>query len=184
MLKPNKTGVRIFERLFLIMLVTAFSYELGITHTQAADKPVTPQPDPEHQTEIGKDGFHPHPNIGPQDVIRIQLEALANNNNPNKDAGIEIAFRFTSPANKQVTGPLSRFIQMLYNPQYAPMLKHQGVTYGDLVKENDRAVQSVILKADDGKRVGYIFILSKQKGGLFNQCWMTDSVIRFEVNAV
>jgi len=83
-----------------------------------------------------------------------------------------------------MTGPLSRFVRLLYNPQYAPMLDHQTATYGDLVKEDERAMQSVILTAADGQRVGYIFMLSKQKGGPFDRCWMTDSVLRFEVETV
>ena len=34
------------------------------------------------------------------------------------------------------------------------------------------------------QRVGYMFFLSKQKGGPFDQCWMTDSVLRFKVDNV
>jgi hypothetical protein len=29
-----------------------------------------------------------------------------------------------------------------------------------------------------------MFFLSKQKGGQFDQCWMTDGVLRFEVDDV
>jgi hypothetical protein len=73
------------------------------------------------------------------------------------DAGIEITFRFASPSNKQMTGPLNRFIRLLYNPLYTPMLEHRTAIFGELVQEIDRARISVILTAADGQRVGYLF---------------------------
>ena len=42
----------------------------------------------------------------PQEVVRIQMEALRYNDEKNR--GIEIAFRFASPSNKADTGPLPR----------------------------------------------------------------------------
>ena len=36
----------------------------------------------------------PQPKFTPEKVVRIQLDALANNDKPYQDAGIEIAFRF------------------------------------------------------------------------------------------
>ena len=126
----------------------------------------------------------PNPKYNPQEVVRIQLAALARNNDPHQDAGIEITFRFASPANRMMTGPLGRFIQLLYNPLYSPMLEHRAAKFGELIREKDNARLSVILTAADGERVGYLFVLSKQKKGQYDQCWMTDSVIRYEVDAI
>ena len=63
------------------------------------------------------------------------------------------------------------------------MLDHQTAQLGDLVVEDAKAFLPVFLKASDGKRVGYMFILSKQEGGAYDQCWMTDAVLRFEVTS-
>ena len=125
----------------------------------------------------------PKPEFTPDNVVRMQLDALANNDTPYQDAGIEIAFRFASPANKQSTGPLSRFIRLVHNPAYKPMLNHQTARFGDLVVEDAKAILPVYLTASDGTNVGYIFILSKQAGGTYDQCWMTDAVLRFEVKS-
>ncbi|MFQ5961546.1 MAG: DUF4864 domain-containing protein [Candidatus Methylomirabilales bacterium] len=125
--------------------------------------------------------LHPSPDYSPDEVIRIQLEALADNDNPHKDAGIEVAFRFASPANKMVTGPLDRFIRMVHNPVYRAMLHYQAARYGELQLQGNQAMQSVILTAANGEHVGYVFILSRQKGAPCDECWMTDSVLRFEV---
>jgi hypothetical protein len=137
----------------------------------------------EEQQATGEAALIPKPEFTPDKVVRIQLDALAHNDTPYQDAGIEIAFRFASPANKQTTGPLSRFIRLVHNPIYNPMLDHQTAQLGDLVVEDAKAFLPVFLTASDGKRVGYMFILSKQAGGAYEQCWMTDAVLRFEVTS-
>ena len=43
---------------------------------------------------------------GTNDVLKIQLEALKNNNIPSTDFGIEQTWLFAHPNNKVATGPL------------------------------------------------------------------------------
>ena len=129
----------------------------------------------------GEAGLRPRSDYPPEEVVRIQIRALGDNNRPHPDAGIEIAFRFASPANRKVTGPLPRFIEMVHNPAYLPMLNHRGASYGKLKREGNQASQAVVLKTRSGSRVGYLFQLSRQTEAPFKDCWMTDSVMRFEV---
>ena len=126
-------------------------------------------------------GAFPGPEYGPADVVRIQVQALANNDTPYRNAGIEVAFRFASPANKRVTGPLWRFIRMLYGPTYRPFLNHQVAHFGQIDIQGSGATQTVILTAANGRRVGFIFRLSKQQGGPCKACWMTDGVWRVDL---
>ncbi len=70
---------------------------------------------------------------------------------------------------------------MVHNPAYRPMLNHRGARYGKLKREGSHASQTVILKTRDDGRVGYLFQLSRQTEAPYQDCWMTDSVIRFEV---
>lgn len=128
-----------------------------------------------------KSELRPRPAYPPEKVVRIQIEALGDNDRPHPDAGIEITFRFASPANKKATGPLPRFIEMVHNPAYRPMLNHGGARYGKLKREGNQASQTVILKTGGGSRVGYLFQLSRQTESPYKDCWMTDSVMRFEV---
>ena len=46
------------------------------------------------QDVIGKADLIPQPKFTPDIVVRLQLDALANNDRPYQNAGIEIAFRF------------------------------------------------------------------------------------------
>jgi hypothetical protein len=121
-------------------------------------------------------GAFPSPDYGPEDVVRIQVQALANNDTPYRNAGIEVAFRFASPANKRFTGPLRRFIRMLYTPTYRPFLLHRTAHVGQADIQGSQATLTVILTTADGRRVGFVFRLSRQRGGPCDTCWMTDEV--------
>ena len=121
-------------------------------------------------------GAFPSPDYGPQDVVRIQVQALADNDTPYRNAGIEVAFRFASPANKRFTGPLWRFIRMLYTPTYSPFLFHKTAHFGAADIQGSQATLTVVLTAADDKRVGFVFRLSRQAGSPCKACWMTDEV--------
>ena len=122
---------------------------------------------------------YPEPKLKPNDVVRLQL--LAMQQNDDSDFGIEVTFRFASPANKKQTGPLKRFIGLVRNPSYRPLLNHINVTFIELTVEEVFAIQDVIITTSNGERIGYRFRLSIQKGPLYPGCWMTDSVTPFKV---
>ena len=122
---------------------------------------------------------YPEPKLKPNDVVRLQL--LAMQQNDDSDFGIEVTFRFASPANKKQTGPLKRFIGLVRNPSYRPLLNHINATFLELTVEEVFAVQDVIITTSNGERIGYRFRLSIQKGPLYPGCWMTDSVTPFKV---
>ena len=125
---------------------------------------------------------YPEPELKPNDVVRLQL--LAMQQNDDSDFGIEVTFRFASPSNKIQTGPLKRFIRLVRNPSYRPLLNHINATFLELNIEEDFAVQDVIITTSNRERIGYRFRLSIQKGPLIPGCWMTDSVIPFKVMEV
>lgn len=119
----------------------------------------------------------PDPEYGPAEVIRLQLDALATNDEPEPDAGIETAYNFASPANRRVTGPLERFVRMVKGPRYAPMVDHTEAVTGPVERDGDRAEQRVTLTGPDGRTVTYAFGLSKRSGGDLAGCWLTDRVV-------
>ncbi|MEM6325498.1 MAG: DUF4864 domain-containing protein [Bacteroidota bacterium] len=120
----------------------------------------------------------PSPDLTAEEVIRLQVEALQANNED--DAGIATAFRFASPDNRAATGPLERFTAMVKGPAYRDMLGFERAMYSDIRIQGDEAAQRVTLVQSDGRRVAYVFGLSRQRGGEYDGCWMTDAVIRQE----
>jgi hypothetical protein len=64
----------------------------------------------------------PAENLSAYDVIKIQLNALKNNDD--KDNGIKQTWIFAHPDNKKMTGPYPRFRIMLYDVHYRILLNH------------------------------------------------------------
>lgn len=130
--------------------------------------------------DVSEDPLHlspklvPTPELAPDQVVRIQLNALRHNDVENR--GIEVAFRFASPNNKLSTGPLPRFVRMMQQGPYSLMLAYENVTYHPLEVVEDRARQRVTL-IGSGLVVAYEFYLSRQTQGACTGCWMTDAVI-------
>jgi len=124
----------------------------------------------------------PNSELTASDVVRIQLVALSSNDTPHPDAGIEITFRFASPGNKQVTGPLPRFTELVKNPVYLPMINHTKAEYGQPKFKDGREMIPVLLTARDGKKTAFVFIVGQQEVGECAGCWMTEGVYRIQIN--
>ncbi len=120
------------------------------------------------------DGPTPRPELGPGDVVWIQLDALRTNDKKGKDAGIAIVFRFASPSNRAVTGPLDHFAEIVKSPGYRPMIGHRVAGVGPLVVVDNLALQRVIIIAADGRALEYEFRLSKDPQ---TKCWSNDGVV-------
>ena len=125
--------------------------------------------------------LQPDPAYLPNEVVGIQMRALGKNNQPFSDAGIEITFRFASPANKVVTGPLDKFSTLFDLPTYAPMLEHDSLTVGPATIEGDVAYVPVLIRNSNQDPFGYMFVLSKQTEGPYVDCWMTDRVALIQI---
>ena len=116
----------------------------------------------------------PSPELGPAEVVQIQLQALRQNDET--DAGIAVAFRFASPANKASTGPLERFVQMIKAGPYRLMLEFETASYKPIVVEGIHALQRVTLVGRREIRT-YDFFLRRQTGPPCKGCWMTEAVV-------
>ncbi len=117
--------------------------------------------------------LQPNPTLTAQEVVDFQLSALKQAN----EDGISATFRFASPANRKMTGPLSRFSKLFDAPQYRPMLENQG-TEIKLVS-NDGFTAELLAGVVDktGDLHWYRFRLSKQSESPYENCWMTDAVM-------
>ncbi|MGI8996158.1 MAG: DUF4864 domain-containing protein [Pyrinomonadaceae bacterium] len=122
-----------------------------------------PQPDPKHS---------------PEQVIGFVLEALRRNDTPEKDSGIRLTFSFASPGNREMTGPIDRFIELVKNPLYRPLINHRRAERSPVKIAGDLAQQKVTLIDEQGRRATFLFTLSKQPAAPFKDCWMTDGVER------
>lgn len=120
----------------------------------------------------------PSPGLTPQEVVRIQLQALKKNDVPETDNGIRIAFRFASPRSLAFTGPLEHFVSIVKNPTFAALVNHDSATFYPLRLEGDNAIQRVTIRDSSGQRAVFLFYLSRQKSGPDAGCWLTDGIVR------
>ncbi|HET7458656.1 MAG TPA: DUF4864 domain-containing protein [Gemmatimonadaceae bacterium] len=125
----------------------------------------------------------PSPTLAPERVVAIQLDALQHNDTPSADFGIATAFQFASPANRVATGPLDRFAGLVKTPAYRAMINFARAEFAPMRVDGDRARQRVTVFSAAGRRVSYVFLLSRQQGGEFDGCWMTDGVTRVDADA-
>lgn len=119
----------------------------------------------------------PSPVYGPEEVIKVQLDAMKDNDNPFDDSGIETAFNFASEKNRQATGPLPRFKKMVHNKRYSMLLNHDKAELGQIERDGDAATQTVDVYKD-GECVRYRFEVELQEEGENEGCWTTNSVLR------
>lgn len=117
----------------------------------------------------------PNPDLAPDEVVHIVIDALKSNDSTKNDDGIATVFEFASPANKSVTGPISRFTKMIKNG-FHDMLNHVTSEYGEISIRGNTALQAVWLTSETGTKTGYVFHLGKQTTGVHEGMWMTESV--------
>ncbi len=119
----------------------------------------------------------PNPSIKPEEVISIQLLALQNNSVPFNNAGIIQTWEFAHPSNRQYTGPLEKFILMMYSPSYIIMLEHQFHKIISVSQEDDIAFFFIELTDKPGNKFGFQWTLQKVlTEGNYKNCWMTVGV--------
>ena len=123
------------------------------------------------------DLIKPNSTLKPLDVLKIQLNSLKNNNNPYKDAGIEQAWEFAHPSNKELTGPLTKFKKMIYSESYKILISHENNKTIALKETNNKFIFKVYVLSKDKKKYYYIWQIEKvEKEGKFKNCWMTTGV--------
>jgi hypothetical protein len=120
----------------------------------------------------------PSPEYSPGAVVELVMAALSENDTPFPDAGLRVAYHFSSPAQQRASGTFEQFCELVRNPIYEPLLNHRAATFSETKRRGGAARRAVLLIAEDGKRVGFVVSLSQQEDGPYEDCWMTDSVRR------
>lgn len=122
--------------------------------------------------------IQPNPELSPEQVIKIQLEGLQNNDLTENNLGIRICFNFASPGNKIITGPIENFIKLVKNPAYRPLIGFERAEFSMVTIKSRTAQQAVRVIHTNGETAVYAFVLSKQDEPPYSDCWMTDAVIQ------
>ena len=123
------------------------------------------------------DLIKPNNNIEPYQVLRIQLNGLKTNDDPNKDSGIVQTWEFAHPNNQKNTGPLNRFIKMLKGDSYKMLINHIEHKIIE-VKLTDFVATYEVTILDENKSYYKVNwqVEKYTKDGVLKDCWLTTSV--------
>lgn len=124
-------------------------------------------------------GPRPDPRWSPAEVVAFQMDSLRRASAD--PAAFEDCYRFASPLNREIVGSLERFQKML-EVQYAAMVGHREAAVGREYVLGSVASVLTTGVGSSGEFMCYQFTLSRQEGGEFDGCWMTDSVFEVRPN--
>ena len=119
----------------------------------------------------------PNSSILPAEVIKIQLDALKNNDGEFKDSGIEQTWNFAHPNNKKNTGPLPKFKMMIKGNSYQMLLNHLSHNITELGSSDKWAQFEVVIL--DKEKIYHKFNWQVEKftmDGPLRGCWLTTVV--------
>ena len=115
--------------------------------------------------------------IMPNEVIKIKLVGLMNNDKNFKDSGIEQTWNFAHPENKKYTGPLPHFKMMIKGKSYQMLLNHLSHTITEVGRSDKWAQFEVIIL--DKEKIYHKFNWQVEKymmEGPLKDCWLTTMV--------
>ena len=119
----------------------------------------------------------PNNTILPEEVIKIQLIGLMNNDEKFNDSGIEQTWNFAHPENKKNTGPLPNFKMMIKSRSYQMLLNHLSHTITNVGSSDKWAQFEVIIL--DKEKIYHKFnwqVEKYTKEGPLKDCWLTTMV--------
>ena len=123
---------------------------------------------------LDADSITPNKKLLPYDVVKIQLEALKNNNK--NDDGIKVTWLFAHPNNKKATGPYERFRLMIYGQQYQQLLNHDSHKITLIMNTPSKHMFKIEILTKDKQLLFYEWYVEKATEENCNNCWFTSVV--------
>ena len=124
--------------------------------------------------KLNSEIINPNEKLLPYDVVKIQLEALKNNNK--NDEGIKQTWLFAHPDNKKITGPYERFRIMIYGQQYRHLINHSSHKINLITNSPNTYVYRIEILSEDKKLFFYEWHVQKGTDDNCNKCWFTSAV--------
>ena len=129
-----------------------------------------------YTNNISADIIKPSNDLTPFDVVKIQLNALKNNDKSNEDLGIKQVWIFAHPKNKKVTGPYERFRIMIYGDQYSILLNHSSHKINLLMNTPKKYIYKIEVLAKNKQLFFYEWHVEKGSEENCKNCWFTSAV--------
>ena len=122
------------------------------------------------------DPIQPTKDLSAYNVVKIQLNALKNNNESKENDGIRQTWIFAHPENKKFTGPYERFEKMILSNQYKILLNHVSHKINLITDSKNKNIYSIELIAKNKIIYFYEWHLEIGSTENCNNCWFTTIV--------
>ncbi len=116
----------------------------------------------------------PSPELEPEDVVRIQLEAFAAADGEELDG--ELLYAFASPDFRAAFDDRDEFVEHFTRRPYRDLVAHREARYRPLELDGRVARQDVTVVSADGEQRRYGFLLVEQTEGDCDGCWLVESI--------
>jgi hypothetical protein len=119
--------------------------------------------------------FHiPQRHYSPAEVVTLQITSIREFAvSPDR---LATCYSLASPENREVTGPLKRFADMIMTPPYDRLASCQSWQVGRAVIEDNYAAVMVSTISSDGSGVAFRFLLQLHTEPPYDGCWLTEAV--------
>ena len=129
--------------------------------------------DPLRQSGVLSKLILPEASITPEQVIRIQIDALRNES---QGLGALQCYCFAAPENRIVTGPIERFTVMVRQPPFDILQQVATYTIEPPEFQDDMARCLVFVVGENRNLRAFSWILKKHREEPFDECWLTAGV--------
>ncbi len=163
MVTPNRTGS--IARRPLIAWITISAVVLVLAGCPAIETVVDPEPEPPRR---------PSPELEPEEVVRITVEALAAGTAGDLDA--ELLFAFASPDKKAAFEDQYDYAEHFTRGPYRPLVGHAEAQYHPLDLDNRIARQDVTVTTETGQERRFGFLLVEAATDECDGCWLVEAV--------
>tara|TARA_B100001559_G_scaffold299471_1_gene284770 strand:- start:478 stop:933 length:456 start_codon:yes stop_codon:yes gene_type:complete len=127
-----------------------------------------------YSTNLNAELIKPSKDLEPFDVVKIQLEALKNNDS--NDTGIKQTWLFAHPDNKKLTGPYDRFRIMIYGKQYKYLINHDSHKIKLISNSTNTYIYRIEILTEEKKLYFYEWHVQKGSDDNCKNCWFTTAV--------
>ena len=127
-----------------------------------------------YSSNLNAELIKPSKDLEPFDVVKIQLEALKNNDS--NDTGIKQTWLFAHPDNKKLTGPYDRFRIMIYGKQYKYLINHDSHKIKLISNSTNTYIYRIEILTEEKKLYFYEWHVQKGSDDNCKNCWFTTAV--------
>lgn len=122
--------------------------------------------------------FEPNPELDVRTVLDVVLGALADNDRPRPDHGIDVTYAFASDRMRAGIGNADAFGRALHNTLNAPLLSHASAAVERFERRGDAARADVRVTCREGAHARFTLALVRARHGTRQGCWLLSGLAR------